>query len=170
MEITTAILCDFAQVREGLLFVSSGGITRLYHQPDWPLPRPLGLYLGLTVEIGPDEMGKVHEVRVRVVQQSTANEIASAVAAMQPVAGLPAELEAGEAATAAAAIPLAMVQLPALGAYDVKVSVDGLTPRIMTVYLKPPPAGVTMKLPKVIRGPGPPATPNRQQRRHPPGR
>src|ERR1700683_4960786 len=97
MEIPTAILGDFAQVREGLLFVSSGGVTRVYHQPDWPLPRPLGLHLGLAVEVGPDEIDKVHEVRVRVVQQSTAMETAAVVAAMQPLSGLPAQLEAGGA-------------------------------------------------------------------------
>ena len=42
MEVTTAMLSDFAQVREGLLFVSSGGITRCYREQ---LPAPLGVHL-----------------------------------------------------------------------------------------------------------------------------
>ena len=28
-DLTSALLCDFAQVREGVLFVSSGGVSRL---------------------------------------------------------------------------------------------------------------------------------------------
>jgi glutamate-5-semialdehyde dehydrogenase len=40
MDVTTAMLADFAQVREGLLFVSSGGITRCYREQ---LPAPLGV-------------------------------------------------------------------------------------------------------------------------------
>ena len=35
MELTTALLCDHVQVREGLLFIVAGGITRL-RRPSYP--------------------------------------------------------------------------------------------------------------------------------------
>ena len=37
MTISTAILCDFAEVRDNLLFVVAGGVTRLF-RAEWPGP------------------------------------------------------------------------------------------------------------------------------------
>jgi hypothetical protein len=171
VEITSAILCDFAQVRDGLLFVSSGGITRVYHPEGAPLPQALGLHLAVTFEVGPDEINKVHEVKVKVTRQSTAGTLAQLTGAMQ--AAGPMELEKGEAATFPLVMNLGLIPLPALGAYDVQVSGDTTSSRMLTVYLKKPPPG--MKLPSVppVQGIAPqnPTTPppgNRQQRRHPP--
>ena len=61
--LTAAMLCDFAQVRENLLFVSSAGISRLYH-PSAPV-RP-NLFVAGIVEVGPAEFDRTHELRVRV--------------------------------------------------------------------------------------------------------
>ena len=46
MDIRVATLCDFAQVREGLLFVSSAGITRVYRES---FPAPIGVMLALVL-------------------------------------------------------------------------------------------------------------------------
>jgi hypothetical protein len=175
VEFSTAILCDFAQVREGLLFVSSGGITRIYHPPKNPLPRPLGLYLALVVELGPDEIERVHEVRVRVVRTSSAKEVGAVVAAFQAnqqVAG--AQLEPGETLSIPMAIPLGMMLLPGYGSYDVSAAADGHVSKLLTVYLKLPPPGMKFS---PMGGPAPPAAPgaapsapNRDARRHPGGR
>ncbi len=165
MEITSAILCDFAQVREGLLFVVSGGITRVFHPQDAPWPQPLGLHLAITIEVGPDELAKVHELRARVTRQSTGDLLGQAVGALQSssITGL----EPGEAATVSAAIPLVLVPLPALGAYDVHVSADGMVPRILTVYVKKAPPGVKYRPIQPLSAAPPPQGGNRQQRRHP---
>jgi hypothetical protein len=139
VELTSAILCDFAQVREGLLFVSSGGVTRVFHSPAHPFPRPLGLYLALAIEIGPEEIDRVHEVRVRVTRQSDLSQMGQAGAGFQPVR--PPALQQGEALTIPLVVPLVMVPIPDFGAYDVHASPDGLTPRILTVYVLEPPPG-----------------------------
>jgi hypothetical protein len=66
MEITTALLADFAQVRDGLLFVSSGGVTRCYRDM---LPAPLNIYMAMVLELDRLEAEKVHEVHVVVVDE-----------------------------------------------------------------------------------------------------
>jgi hypothetical protein len=66
MEITTALLADFAQVREGLLFVSSGGITRCYRDE---LPAPLGVFLAVVLGLDKVEAERTHEVEVKVVDE-----------------------------------------------------------------------------------------------------
>jgi hypothetical protein len=66
MEITTALLADFAQVRDGLLFVSSGGVTRCYRDQ---LPAPLNIHMAMVMELDRIEAEKVHEVHVVVVDE-----------------------------------------------------------------------------------------------------
>ena len=50
MEIRVATICDFAQVRDGLLSVISAGITRVWRSQ---YPAPLGVMLALVFEVGP---------------------------------------------------------------------------------------------------------------------
>lgn len=66
MEITTALLADFAQVREGLLFVSSGGITRCYREE---LPAPLGVFLAVVIQLDRVEAERAQDVEVMVVDE-----------------------------------------------------------------------------------------------------
>ena len=66
MDVTTAMLADFAQVREGLLFVASGGVTRCYRDQ---LPAPLNVYLATVLELDRIEAEKVHELHVVVVDE-----------------------------------------------------------------------------------------------------
>jgi hypothetical protein len=66
MDITTALLADFAQVREGLLFVASGGVTRCYRDQ---LPAPLGVFLATVLELDRIEAESVHELHVVVVDE-----------------------------------------------------------------------------------------------------
>jgi len=66
MEVTNAMLADFAQVREGLLFVSSGGVTRCYRDQ---LPAPLGVFLATVLELDRLEAERVHELQVVVVDE-----------------------------------------------------------------------------------------------------
>jgi len=66
MDITTAMLADFAQVREGLLFVASGGVTRCYRDQ---LPAPINVYLATVLELDRIEAERVHELHVVVVDE-----------------------------------------------------------------------------------------------------
>ncbi len=66
MDVTNAMLADFAQVREGLLFVSSGGITRCYRDQ---LPAPLGVFLATVLELDRIEAEAAHDLQVVVVDE-----------------------------------------------------------------------------------------------------
>jgi hypothetical protein len=66
MDVTTAMLADFAQVREGLLFVASGGVTRCYRDQ---LPAPLGVYLATVLELDRMEAEQIHQLQVVVVDE-----------------------------------------------------------------------------------------------------
>lgn len=63
MEITTALLCDAATVREGLLHVLGGGITRLWRDQ---LPAPLGVTLALVIDVAPEDLRIPHEIEMVV--------------------------------------------------------------------------------------------------------
>jgi hypothetical protein len=66
MQISTAMFCDFAQVREGLLFVSSGGVTRSLRDE---LPAPIGVFLAMVIELDRFEAQQQHTLLVRVIDE-----------------------------------------------------------------------------------------------------
>lgn len=59
------LLCDFAQVREGLLFVASGGITQVRS-------RTLPLCAAVVVALAPDDLGQPMELRLVLKRVETA--------------------------------------------------------------------------------------------------
>ena len=60
------MFCDFAQVREGLLFVSSGGVTRSLRDE---LPAPIGVFLALVIELDRFEAQQQHIIRVIIMDE-----------------------------------------------------------------------------------------------------
>jgi len=60
------MFCDFAQVREGLLFVSSGGVTRSLRDE---LPAPIGVFLALVIELDRFEAQQQHIIRVSIMDE-----------------------------------------------------------------------------------------------------
>ena len=79
MEIRVATICDFAQVREGLLSVISAGVTRLWRSQ---YPAPLGVMVALIFELVPGSASIPREVRFRVENADGAR-LAEAVGAIQ---------------------------------------------------------------------------------------
>ena len=63
MEIAAALLCDAATVREGLLHVLGGAITRVWSPG---LPAPLGVALAAVIELAQEETAVPHELQVEV--------------------------------------------------------------------------------------------------------
>jgi hypothetical protein len=117
--LTTLLLCDFAQVREGLLFVSSGGISRVVQSTYPANPR---LHLAMVVHLPADSLGESHQVHVRLKYPDTAEVIANAEVAIQinAVSGA----YPGEGINVPQVIDLAPIQFTRPGQVDVQVSID----------------------------------------------
>ncbi len=124
MDITAALLCDFAQVREGLLFVSSGGITRVM-RPEYPAP--LGVVLALVVDLDPDEHDQQHRVRVRVIDAH--DEVLWDGTAELGVGQI--EAETGEHLSLPLVVDLRPVALPADGVYRLEVDANGVLRQVL---------------------------------------
>ncbi|MCC6338569.1 MAG: hypothetical protein KJ056_02000 [Acidimicrobiia bacterium] len=137
MEITAALLCDFAQVREGLLFVSSGGITRVM-RPEYPAP--LGVVLALVVDLDPEEHGEQHRVRVRVIDaHDTVLWDGTAELGVGQV-----QAETGEHISLPLVVDLRPVALPADGVYRLEVDANGVLRQILrlrAIHVPLPPGG-----------------------------
>lgn len=120
MRIDCALLCDAATVREGLLNILSGGITRA-NRPAYPAP--LGMMLALRIMIHPTEVSRPHELRIQL-QDADGQQLAAMDA--QIGIGDPNEIEPGEEAS----IPLPLgfppqVALPGPGRYSFEILIDG---------------------------------------------
>lgn len=134
MDVTAALLCDFAQVRDRVLFVVAGGVTRLWRQE---VPAPMNVFLAIVIEQEPVELNRIHRLRVLVLDQDGA-QLASVDGDFQVDASA---LEPGDTVTVPAAVDLRAVGLPGYGPYDVRVFVDGehhRTLRFRVVATGPP--------------------------------
>jgi hypothetical protein len=121
VKIDTAFLCDAATVREGLLNVLSGGITRV-GRPDFP--EALGLTLALRILVHPTEADSPH--KLVVLLQGEDGEEAARVDIEFGVND-PGTLEPGELFSLPLPIPMPpQVQLPALGRYSFELLIDGI--------------------------------------------
>jgi hypothetical protein len=130
--VTAAMLCDFAQVREGLLFVQSAGVNRMWRAQT---PANLGCMLGVVFEVGPGEYDQTHTLRVTVKQVDTALAVVriDGTARINSTAGY----EPGEAAVVPLALDLRLVEVPSFGQYDVQIAVDGGDTTILSCWVKP---------------------------------
>lgn len=129
-KVQAALLCDFAQVREGLLFVCGGGIRRIV-LPE--VPAPLGVMLTLHVEVPPEERANVHELTIVLVAPNL-DIVHRAVAGFQALpgriaAGKP-ELDDvlavhdGESISAPFVLDLRAATVPEFGQYGLTITID----------------------------------------------
>ncbi len=123
MRLTTALLCDFAQVRDGLLFVSSGAVNRLWRPA---VPARLGVMLALVVMVeGVDELSSRHEVRGDIVDGASLEPVASFTAALAARPELVERNPAGEPVLLPMPVDLRQVAIPRFGSYRMALHVDG---------------------------------------------
>jgi hypothetical protein len=130
MELTTAVLCDFAQVREGLLFISSGGITRLFRDE---MPAGMGVRLALVIELDTVEAESLHEIKVVILdsEDGVVAEVTGAFSAANPL------LETGERLQLPIAMDLSPVGIEKHGRYDLRVYLDSNLARTLRFYAVP---------------------------------
>ena len=116
MRISAATICDFAQVRENLLFVVGGSITRVWRDQ---YPNSMGVMLAVVLEVAPTEAQVPREIRVRV-EDADGKRLAEASAAFQ-IGPPPPPLDPGEVMSVPVAVDFRNVVLPAAGRYQVVV-------------------------------------------------
>lgn len=131
MKVVSALLCDAASVRQGLLFVLGGGITRLWRTE---YPAELGASLAMMLEMHQMELSRPHEIDV-LVQGEDGAELARAKGGFQLDGG---DFEVGEPALVPFVLDLHRVGLPSLGTYTVEIAVDGQHQHSLRVSARPP--------------------------------
>ena len=117
--VAAALLCDAATVREGLLHILGGGITRL-HRTEFPAPMQVTLVA--QVVLTPSEVGFAHDVSA-VIQTEDGDVVVQANGHLEPGEPNPL-LEPGESVILPLVINLTNVVVPAPGGYSIEVSVD----------------------------------------------
>ena len=117
--LSTLLLSDYAQVRERLLFVSSGGISRVVQSSFPARPR---IHLALVVHLPASTLGRSHRVLIKLKYPDHAAVIGQIEIKinLDQVAGA----NPGEGINVPQAIDLAPVVFPHPGQVDVQVAID----------------------------------------------
>ena len=121
MKVTTVMLADHATVREGLLHVLGGGITRIMRDP---LPAQLGVVLALMLQADdPADFKKVHDLGVSVshIDSGKGESVAKAVLTVQPLS----EIGPGPLPYISLVVPLQGVPIMETGVHEISVRLDG---------------------------------------------
>jgi hypothetical protein len=120
MRIDCALLCDSVTVREGLLHILGGGITRINRDS---FPGPLGAALALRIMVHPTETDRTHELRVMLLAEDGGR---IAEIGIQFGVNDPTILEPTEEASLALPIQMHQVMVPRPGPYSFELLIDGI--------------------------------------------
>ncbi len=123
-----ALLCDAATVRENLLHILGGGITRIW-RPSFPAP--LGLDLALMLTMTKTEAQEKHRLRVTIMTED-GKTLAELTGEFGIAPGAGTELKPGERLVIPVALPLRDVQVPGEGIYSIEVLIDAQLQRSFT--------------------------------------
>jgi hypothetical protein len=113
-----ALLCDAATVRESLLHVLGGGVTRVWRET---YPAPLGVELALMITMQRSETMEKHRLRVLVNGEDGAP-IASLDGEFQITPGK--DARPGETSIVPLVLDTKSIALPAAGVYSVEILID----------------------------------------------
>jgi hypothetical protein len=134
--VTTLILSDFAQVRDGLLFVSSGGVSRVVSSS---FPARLRLFLATVVHVTADQVETTHRMNVKFKYPDAAATVGGVDVNIQ--INQPRGVFPGEGVNIPQAIDLSQIPFPHPGQVDVQVAIDDELAGDLTFWLlaaKPP--------------------------------
>lgn len=129
LELTVLSLCDYANVREGLLNVVSGGITRITVHGGFPAQ--IDAHLAMSVYVQPHRVGSAHHGRVILRYPDTATEIAR----VDVEFNVDADRNPGEGLNIPIALPLRAVAFPHEGQVDVSVSLNEAPAGLLSFWL-----------------------------------
>ncbi len=129
----TALLCNHAEAQNNLLYLSGGGIDRIFIPAGQPSPWPVSLAVGMSVEVPWTATNQEHSVHI-TLQDADGHpvEIQRSPTDRQPfdaeirfTVGRPPQLEVGESQTVALAVNVPAQPLEKLGLYTFIIAVDG---------------------------------------------
>lgn len=132
MQLAAAFLCDYAEVREGLLFALGGGITRLWRES---LPAQLGVSVALLIDVHPSEAGNPHELQL-IVQGPDGERLAEVRGGFQ-LAEPGGDLEVGESYLMPIALDLRPGNVTQMGSHHVEILMDGSHVRTLQFQVRP---------------------------------
>ncbi len=122
MRVDCALICDAVTVREGLLHILGGGITRI-HRPAYPAA--FGACLALRIMVHPSEASREHELTVTLVDED-GGQVAQVLAKFQAPAQLGGDLRPGEELALPVPLQLLPIGLPHEGPYSFDLLIDGV--------------------------------------------
>lgn len=122
------MLCDSANVREGLLNVLSAGITRVFVEQ---FPGPLGVTLAMICEV-PDGEPAVHSIVV-TIKTAEGELVGRAEGGLTVDRGT---LLAGESVIVPVVLPIANVGVSKPGRLDISISPDGAAGPTLEVWAR----------------------------------
>lgn len=129
IDLTTLSLCDYANVREGLLNITSGGITRIAVHHGFPAE--IEAHIAMSAYVHPHRVGDAHTGRVVLRYPDTAEDIAR----IDFEFNVDAERNPGEGLNIPFALPLRGVTFPHAGQVDISVSMDGAPAGLLTFWV-----------------------------------
>ena len=129
IDLTTLSLCDYANVREGLLNITSGGITRIAVHHGFPAE--IEAHIAMSVYVHPHRVGEAHTGRVVLRYPDTAEDIAR----IDFEFNVDAERNPGEGLNIPFALPLRAVTFPHAGQVDISVSMDNAPAGLLTFWV-----------------------------------
>jgi hypothetical protein len=118
LDLTTLLLCDYANIREGMLNVVSGGITRIATASGFP--SSIDAHLAMSVYVHPHRVHETHTGRIILRYPDIVEEIASIEFQFHGDA----QLNLGEGLNFHFALPLQSVVASRPGQIDVSVTVN----------------------------------------------
>lgn len=118
IDLTTLLLCDYANIREGMINIVSGGITRIGTSVGFP--SPIDAHLAMSVYVHPDKVANTHTGRVVLRYPDTVEEIARIEFQFHGDA----DLHPGEGLNFHFALPLQGIAAPHAGQIDVSVTIN----------------------------------------------
>ena len=137
MRVDFALICDAVSVRDNLLHLLGGGITRIWATE---FPAPMRASLATRIMLDQDEARERHKLKV-VIQDEEGNRIGSFDAEFG--VGVPDALAPGEEVQVPLGFPLNPVRLPREGGYSLELLLDDAHQASVTfrAAARPAPAG-----------------------------
>ena len=136
MHVDCALICDYVTVREGLLHVLGGGVSRIWRTA---YPGPLGAGLALRIVVHPSEFDADHKIAV-LLNDDDGHKLAEIGSDFHITPEMRRGIEPGEEFAVNMPLNLPMIAIPRVGDYVFDILIDGQHQRSVPFKAKAGPA------------------------------